>query len=99
MTRREQIEVLELIRDLAARTCARCIKTYEVPISVLVDECNQMIEGFTGERCPNCGAEAKVDVNGGLICPRPTCAAYQKLDGTWTPGYGGEQTPPVRSEK
>ncbi len=53
-----------------------------------------MIEGFTGERCPRCGVEAKVDdVDGRLVCPRDTCAAYERPDGKWTPGYGGERKP------
>jgi ribosomal protein S27AE len=47
---------------------------------------------FVGELCPRCGTEAKVDFSDHrLYCPNGTCAAYQKWNGTWTPGYGGEQ--------
>ncbi len=36
-----EIAVLELLRKIAMKTCERCIRTYEVPISVMVDECTK----------------------------------------------------------
>ncbi len=54
-----------------------------------------MIEGFVGERCPNCGAEAEVkfspEVGKWLDCPEPTCKAYKMPNSKWSPGYGGER--------
>jgi len=33
-----KIEVLKILRTIAQRTCKRCIRTYEIPISVMIDE-------------------------------------------------------------
>ncbi len=42
--------MLELLREIAARTCERCIRTYEVPISVFVDECSKEINELRGKK-------------------------------------------------
>ncbi len=40
-------ETLELMRKIAQRTCERCKYTYEVPISVFVDECNKELDALS----------------------------------------------------
>jgi len=44
MTKAERIAVLKVLRDIAKKTCKRCIESYEYPISVMVDECNKELE-------------------------------------------------------
>lgn len=41
MDKQTKIEVLKLLRTITQRTCKRCIRTYEIPVSVMVDEINK----------------------------------------------------------
>jgi len=41
MDTKTKIAVLKLLRAITQRTCKRCIRTYEIPVSVMVDEINK----------------------------------------------------------